>query len=78
MMLSELSKKLTPSEQALWNTLCDHRGQAVTRGQLLAVVGYPAGISTRTLDVHIQHLRRKMGQEARIETVFRIGYRLAV
>lgn len=71
-------RKLTPSEQALWNTLYDNRGKAVPRGQLLAVVGYPAGINTRTLDVHIQHLRRKMGQEARIETVFRIGYRLAV
>lgn len=77
-MSSVNDKKLTPSEQALWNTLCDNRGKAVTRGQLLAVVGYPAGISTRTLDVHIQHLRRKIGQEARIETVFRIGYRLAV
>lgn len=77
-MTSETTKKLTPSEQALWDTLCNHRGQAVTRVQLLAVVGYPAGVSTRTLDVHIQHLRRKMGQDARIETVFRIGYRLAV
>lgn len=77
-MPSANRKRLTPSEQALWNTLYNNRGQAVTRGQLLAVVGYPAGISTRTLDVHIQHLRRKMGQEARIETVFRIGYRLAV
>lgn len=77
-MPSANRKRLTPSEQALWNTLYNNRGKAVTRGQLLAVVGYPAGISTRTLDVHIQHLRRKMGQEARIETVFRIGYRLAV
>lgn len=74
----EKQNKLTPSEQALWNTLCDNRGKAVPRGQLLAVVGMPGGVSTRTLDVHIQHLRRKMGQEARIETVFRIGYRLAV
>ena len=77
-MDSDNGKRLTPSEQALWDTLCDNRGKAVPRGQLLAVVGYPAGINTRTLDVHIQQLRRKMGQEARIETVFRIGYRLAV
>lgn len=71
-------KALTPSERALWEELWDNRGKAVSRGQLLAVVGYPAGSATRTLDVHIQHLRRKMGQDARIETVFRIGYRLAV
>lgn len=31
---------------------------------------------TRTLDTHIQRLRRKLGWEERIKTVFRIGYRL--
>lgn len=77
-MMPKQEKALTPSEQALWDALWDNRGKAVSRGQLLAVVGYPAGVATRTLDVHIQHLRRKMGQDARIETVFRIGYRLAV
>ena len=31
---------------------------------------------TRTLDSHIQRLRKKLGWEERIKTVFRIGYRL--
>lgn len=31
---------------------------------------------TRTLDAHIQRLRRKLGWEEKIKTVFRIGYRL--
>lgn len=31
---------------------------------------------TRTLDTHIQRLRKKLGWEERIRTVFRIGYRL--
>ena len=31
---------------------------------------------TRTLDTHIQRLRKKLGWEERIKTVFRIGYRL--
>ena len=31
---------------------------------------------TRTLDSHIQRLRKKLGWETRIKTVFRIGYRL--
>ena len=31
---------------------------------------------TRTLDSHIQRLRKKLGLEERIKTVFRIGYRL--
>lgn len=31
---------------------------------------------TRTLDTHIQRLRKKLGWEERIKTIFRIGYRL--
>ena len=31
---------------------------------------------TRTLDTHIQRLRKKLGLENQIKTVFRIGYRL--
>ena len=31
---------------------------------------------TRTLDTHIQRLRKKLGWEAYIKTIFRIGYRL--
>ena len=31
---------------------------------------------TRTLDTHIQRLRKKLGMENQIKTVFRIGYRL--
>ncbi|MEL7563745.1 MAG: response regulator transcription factor, partial [Dehalobacterium sp.] len=33
---------------------------------------------TRTLDTHIQRLRKKLNWEDRIKTVFRIGYRLEV
>ncbi len=32
--------------------------------------------NTRTLDSHIQRLRRKLNWEEKIKTVFRIGYRL--
>ena len=49
---------------------------AAPRARLLAGVGWPPDIRTRTLDVHIQHLRRKLGPAARIETVFKVGYRL--
>ena len=31
---------------------------------------------TRTLDSHIQRLRKKLGWENHIKTVFRVGYRL--
>ena len=31
---------------------------------------------SRTVDVHIQKLRRKLGWEERIKTVYKLGYRL--
>ena len=68
--------RLTPNEAALWRLLQARRGQAVPRAELLAGVGWPAAARTRTLDVHIQHLRRKLGPAARIETVLKVGYRL--
>ncbi|EFH80336.1 response regulator transcription factor [Ktedonobacter racemifer] len=34
--------------------------------------------NTRTLDLHIQRLRRKLGWEDKIKTVYKIGYRLEV
>ena len=49
--------KLTPNEAALLRLLQAHRGEAVPRARLLAGVGWPPDIRTRTLDVHIQHLR---------------------
>lgn len=70
---------LTPQERALLRALEANRGRVMPRGQLLAqVFGYPADTQTRTLDVHIQHLRHKLaGTGAEIQTVFRVGYRLA-
>ncbi|MBQ8398785.1 MAG: winged helix-turn-helix domain-containing protein, partial [Clostridia bacterium] len=33
---------------------------------------------TRTVDVHIQHLRQKLGLKDRIKTVYKMGYRLEI
>ena len=55
-------KTLTPSERALWDELWDNRGKAVSRGQLLAVVGYPAGAATRT-PVSYTHLTLPTNRE---------------
>ena len=69
---------LTRQEQALFSVLEQNRGRVVPREELMEQAwGYPGGRSTRTLDVHIQHLRKKLGTTQHIETIYRIGYRLA-
>ncbi len=70
---------LTAQEYALLETLIAHRGVPVTRGQLLRLAwGWHCdGAATRTVDVHIQHLRKKLGLDHEIQTVYRVGYRLS-
>ncbi len=68
--------KLTPNEAALLRLLQAHRGEAVPRARLLAGVGWPPAIRPRTLAVPIPQQRRNLGPAARIETVFKVGYRL--
>lgn len=68
---------LTPQEYALLETLAVHRGLALSREQLLLTAwGYEYVVNTRTVDVHIQRLRKKLGLQKQIQTVYKIGYRL--
>jgi DNA-binding response OmpR family regulator len=77
------SLNLTPTEFRLLNYLARHRGQAVTRGQIVeAVWGYAPDVeSEKTVNVHIRRLREKIElnpeQPSLILTVPGIGYRLA-
>ncbi|MBK7930734.1 MAG: winged helix-turn-helix transcriptional regulator [Bryobacterales bacterium] len=69
---------LTRKEYELLSTLTANAGEIVPRGVLLRNVwGYGPDIRTRTLDVHIRRLRRKLGDygEQYIETIFGVGYR---
>ena len=69
---------LTRKEYDLLALLVSYAGMIVPRSELLLRVwGYGDGIRTRTLDVHIRHLRKKLGVYANeyIETVFGIGHR---
>ena len=69
--------ELTPREYALLETLVRNRNIALTRGQLLADAwGYDYIGESRTVDVHINRVRRKLGLEHEIQTVFKVGYRL--
>ena len=69
---------LTRKEYDLLALLVQHAGEIIPRDALLLQVwGYGREIRTRTLDVHIRRLRKKLGGYADqyIETIFGIGYR---
>ena len=73
---------LTPKEYELLKLLVTNPGRAFTRDELLERIwGYEYYGDTRTVDVHIRHLRAKLkGDEnisKAIETVRVIGYRFA-
>jgi DNA-binding response OmpR family regulator len=61
-------------------TLAKHQGMVLTRDQLLNLAwGYDYAGQTRTVDVHVAHLRRKLsGSKVRIETISGVGYKLVV
>jgi DNA-binding response OmpR family regulator len=72
------SISLRTKEFDLLLTLAEHRGLVLTREQLLdRVWGYDFYGQTRTVDVHVAHLRSKLaGSSVAIETVWGVGYKL--
>ena len=77
--LGGLPIDLTPKEYQLLCYLVERAGRACTRQQLLeAVWGYDYFGGMRTVDIHVQRLRAKLGDQAgaTIETVRSVGYRL--
>ena len=70
--------ELTSREFDLLAALLAHPNVVLSRDRLLELVwggGYPGG--TRTVDVHVAQLRRKLGRPELIETVRGVGYRAA-
>ena len=64
-------------EYALLEMLIRKRDLALTRGELLTTAwGYEYVGASRTVDVHINRLRTKLGLDKEIQTVFKVGYRL--
>jgi len=71
---------LTPKEYALLLALIDRGGAVASRNELLAEVwGYQTDVSTRTVDIHVSELRRKLETNAaeprHILTIRKTGYR---
>ena len=73
--------ELTPKEYELLKMLATNLGKVFTREQLLEKVwGYEYFGDTRTVDVHVRHLRAKMSTDPEtadaLETIRGFGYRL--
>jgi two-component system phosphate regulon response regulator PhoB len=73
-----LPVELTPTEFKLLHTLAERRGRVQARAHLLESVWEAApDIQTRTVDMHVQRLRAKLGGAGElIETVRGFGYRI--
>jgi two-component system, OmpR family, alkaline phosphatase synthesis response regulator PhoP len=70
--------ELTQREFDLLEYLLRHAGQVVTRDQLLETVwGFRSPGETRTVEVHIAQVRKKLGHPDLIRTVRGLGYKAA-
>jgi DNA-binding response OmpR family regulator len=68
--------ELTQREFDLLEYLVRHTGQVVTRDQLLeSVWGFLSPGETRTIEVHVAQLRKKLGDHELIRTVRGVGYK---
>lgn len=77
--LGEKTIDCTIKEFELLKVLIRNRNVALSREKLLELVwGYDYEGETRTVDVHIQRIRKKFHLESRIATVYKLGYRLEV
>jgi DNA-binding response OmpR family regulator len=71
--------ELTQREFDLLEYLVRHAGQVVTRDQLLeSVWGFASPGETRTVEVHVAQLRKKLGHPDLIRTVRGLGYKASV
>jgi two-component system, OmpR family, alkaline phosphatase synthesis response regulator PhoP len=70
--------ELTQREFDLLEFLLRHAGQVVSRDQLLeSVWGFRSPGETRTVEVHVAQLRKKLGRPELIRTVRGLGYKAA-
>jgi len=78
--IGEIQLDLRAKEFDLLLTLAENRGRVLSREKLLELAwGFDFYGQTRTVDVHVAHLRKKMGNcDVQIETVTGIGYKLVV
>jgi two-component system, OmpR family, alkaline phosphatase synthesis response regulator PhoP len=78
--VSSRTLDLRTQEFDLLLTLAEHRGLVLSREQILQKAwGFDFYGQTRTVDVHVAHLRKKLeNSSVKIETVTGVGYKLVV
>ena len=77
--VSDVIVELTNQEFELLEVLINNRNIALSREKLIELAwGYDYYGDSRTVDVHITKLRKKLHLENQIKTIFKMGYRLEV
>ena len=68
--------ELTPQEFTLLRTLIENRNVCLSRQKLLSAAwGTDFLGESRTVDVHVQKLRRKLKLDDHLKTIYKNGYR---
>ena len=68
---------MTPKEFEVLVFFLQHKDVAVSRDRLLSAVwGFEYEGETRTIDIHIQQLRKKLNLKEHLVTIPKLGYRL--
>lgn len=73
-LLDDKQVVLTAREFTILSYLLDHRGKVISKQQLQeALYSWSDEIESNTVEVHVHHLRRKLGREL-IKTMHGMGY----
>lgn len=68
---------LTVKEFEILKLLLTERGKVVTRDEILNVIWGASELETRSIDMHIKALRKKLEDDSLIETVYGRGYKIS-
>lgn len=70
--------KLSPKEFSVLNELLLHRGRVLSKDQLTELVyGWSEDLDSNAIEVHVHHLRKKLGNDM-IQTIRGVGYKVAL
>ncbi|CDD91993.1 putative uncharacterized protein [Coprobacillus sp. CAG:826] len=68
---------LTVKEFAILKKLMENQGKVVSRETLLDEIwGNDSVLESRTIDMHVKSLRKKLKEESLIETIYGVGYKM--